>query len=275
MNEPAVAAQIRPHIRAEDPPAPVFLQTERLGLRYARHPALADVTLPIRRGRITALVGPSGCGKTSFLACLNRMTDLLSGAVVSGSVTVDGTDVLDPRLDVVALRRRIGMIFQRPNPFPVSVRKNFALPLRESGVRGRAAVAEVMEECLRSVGLWDEVRDRLDGPARGLSGGQQQRLCIARALALRPEALLLDEPCSALDPLSSAVVEELIAGLRGRLTVVIVTHNLAQARRIADDAALFWVRDGAGRLVESGPAKEFFGAPRDPLAAAYLSGARG
>jgi phosphate transport system ATP-binding protein len=252
-----------------------FLVTERLTLRYGDKTALADVSLPIARGRITALIGPSGCGKTSFLSCLNRLTDLIPGCAVTGSVRLGDLEVHGPRTDALELRRRVGMIFQKPNPFPFSVRRNLEFPLREHGTRDRARLQEKVETALRDVGLWDEVKDRLDRPAQALSGGQQQRLCLARALALGPEALLLDEPCSALDPISSGVVEDLIARLRGQLTLVVVTHNLAQARRIADDAALFWVQDGAGRLVESGPVRQLFEGPRQKLTVDYVAGMRG
>lgn len=252
-----------------------FFRVRGLGLSYPGKPAFSGVDLDVRRGAVTAVIGPSGCGKTSFLTCLNRLSDLVRGARVAGSVEVDGQDAFAPSEDVVALRRRVGMIFQTPSPFPLSVRRNIELPLREHGVRGREIIEGAVESTLRAVGLWDEVKDRLDSPARALSGGQQQRLCIARALALEPDALLLDEPCGALDPLSSGVVEDLIASLRGRYTVVIVTHNLAQARRIADDCAFFWMRAGAGSMIEHGPADRIFSSPREELTAAYIAGVRG
>ena len=252
-----------------------FIEVERLSLHYGQKPAFHDVTLSINKGCITALVGPSGCGKTSFLTSLNRLTDLIPGCRVSGHIRLDGLDMLAPHTDVIRLRRRVGMIFQKPNPFPLSIWKNLEFPLREHGLRDRKQIAINIETVLRDVGLWDEVKDRLNSPALALSGGQQQRLCMARALVLSPEALLMDEPCSALDPLSSGVVEDLIVGLRGRYTVLIVTHNLAQARRIADYAALFWVQNGAGQLIEAGTAKQIFEKPRDPLTAAYVSGMRG
>jgi phosphate transport system ATP-binding protein len=252
-----------------------FIEVEQLSLHYGQKPAFHDVTLAINQGCITALVGPSGCGKTSFLTSLNRLTDLIPGCRLSGRIRLDGLDVLAPQTDVIRLRRRVGMIFQKPNPFPLSIRKNLEFPLREHGLRDRKRLASTIETGLRDVGLWDEVKDRLDSPALALSGGQQQRLCMARALVLSPEVLLMDEPCSALDPLSSGIVEDLIAGLRGRYTVLIVTHNLAQARRIADYAALFWVQNGAGQLIEAGTAKHIFEAPREPLTAAYVSGMRG
>jgi len=276
--EPSLIEQ-RPRHPLEDRPAccepQPFVEIDRLSLYYREKPAFQDVTLSINRGCITALVGPSGCGKTSFLTCLNRLTDLIAGCRVSGRITIDALDVLAPGTDVIQLRRRIGMIFQKPNPFPLTIRRNLEFPLREHGLRDREQIARMIETTLRDVGLWDEVRDRLDSPALALSGGQQQRLCIARALALSPEVLLMDEPCSALDPLSSGVVEDLIVSLRGRYAILIVTHNLAQARRIADSAALFWVQNGAGRLIETGPGKQLFEEPRDPLTAAYVSGMRG
>jgi phosphate transport system ATP-binding protein len=246
-----------------------------LSLRYGRTAAFEDVTLDVHAGCITALVGPSGCGKTSFLNCINRLTDLIPGARVSGDLHLGEVDILDPRLDVIALRRRVGMVFQRPNPFPLSIRRNLDLPLREHGMRSHRRRDDAIERVLRDVGLWDEVRDRLESPALALSGGQQQRLCLARALVLDPEVLLMDEPCSALDPLAGAVVEDLIAGLRGRVTVLIVTHNLAQARRLADWAALFWKEEGAGRLVEQGAVQHLFESPKQELTAAYVRGRRG
>ena len=252
-----------------------FIEIDQLSLHYGKKPAFQDVTLSINKGCITALVGPSGCGKTSFLTCLNRLTDLIPGARVTGSIRLNDLDVLAPQTDVIRLRRRVGMIFQKPNPFPFSIRKNLEFPLREHGFRDREEIAIIIETGLRDVGLWDEVKDRLDSPALALSGGQQQRLCMARALVLAPEVLLMDEPCSALDPLSSGVVEDLILSLKGRYTLLIVTHHLAQARRIADYAALLWVQSGAGQLIEAGTAKQIFEDPRDPLTAAYVSGMRG
>jgi phosphate transport system ATP-binding protein len=233
------------------------------------------VSLAVNRGCITALIGPSGCGKSTFLSCLNRLSDLIAGCQVEGRIHFEGLDVLAPDLDVVALRRRVGMIFQKPNPFPLSILANLTLALEHHGLGDKSARLAKAEAMLRQVGLWDEVKDRLKAPALGLSGGQQQRLCLARALLLDPEIILLDEPCSALDPLAGAVVEDLIASLRGRYTTVIVTHNLAQARRLADDVALFWLEQGAGTLIENGPAATFFESPRHEITAAYLRGARG
>jgi len=256
-------------------PTAALMSVDRLTLRYQGKPAFEEVTLGFPKGTITALVGPSGCGKTSFLNCLNRLTDLIPGASMSGSIRLGGLEIGEGAVDVVALRRRVGMIFQKPNPFPLSIRRNLEFPLREHGVRDRSLLDATVEKALRDVGLWDEVKDRLSGPALSLSGGQQQRLSIARALALEPEVLLLDEPCSALDPISSGIVEDLIKSLRPRYTMVVVTHNLAQARRMGDRAAVFWVQNGAGRLIEQGPVPRIFEAPVDPLTLAYVSGMRG
>ena len=253
-----------PHLRIAD-----------LSVGYGSNTVLEGVSLDIYKGSITALIGPSGCGKTSFLSTLNRLTDLIPGACVKGTVEIAGLNVLDPRIDLLALRRRVGMIFQKPNPFPLSIRRNLELPLKEHGVKNRTILAHKIEAALRDVGLWDEVSDRLDSPALALSGGQQQRLCIARALVLEPEVLLMDEPCSALDPIASRVVEELIQRLRGRLTVVIVTHNLAQARRIANYAAFFWMTERVGKLVEFGQCINLFESPKNKLTQAYVSGATG
>ncbi len=255
-------------------PTPI-LQVRDLAVRYSNKAVLSNVSLDIYQGCITALIGPSGCGKTSFLSTLNRLTDLHPTAEVSGHILFDGQSVFDDTVDVLALRRRIGMIFQRPNPFPLSIRRNLELPLKEHGVRDRYTRQRKIKQALEDVGLWQEVYDRLDGSALSLSGGQQQRLCIARALVLEPEILLMDEPCSALDPIASNVVEKLIMGLRGRYTVVIVTHNLAQARRVANYAGFFWLNERVGKLIEFGHCRQLFEAPTDALTAAYISGVQG
>ncbi len=253
----------------------LVLQALGLGLRYGSRDAFRGITLGVRRGRVLALVGPSGCGKTSFLSCLNRMTDLLPRCAIEGQVRLNGQDIHAEGFDVVGLRRRVGMIFQRPNPFPMSIRRNLEFPLREHGVRDKDTLEGTLEAALSDVGLWGEVKDRLETSALALSGGHQQRLCLARALALKPSVLLMDEPCSALDPLSSGVVEDLIDGLRERYTVVVVTHNLAQARRLADEVAVFWFQEGCGRVIEHGPVDQIFGAPRSEVTAAYVNGMRG
>lgn len=275
---------MRDHLRSLERPAASkrhdagerpLIEIENLSLSYSGRVVLEGVSMALQPRRVTALIGPSGCGKTSLLCSLNRLTDLLSGCRVEGRIGINGEEVHAPKTDVVALRRRVGMIFQRPNPFPLSIEQNIDLPLREHGVRSRAERKERIEAALKDVGLWNEVHDRLDKPAQRLSGGQQQRLCIARALALEPEVLLLDEPCGSLDPISTAVIEDRILELSAHLTVVIVTHNLHQARRIADDVAFFWSLNGVGRLTEFGPTAQIFDAPRDPLTEAYVTGRTG
>ena len=253
----------------------VVIETRSLGVHYGSTTAVKDVSLQVHRHKITAIIGPSGCGKTSFISTLNRMTDLVPRCGVRGEVFLDGIDIFNESVDLITLRRRVGMIFQKPNPFPISIRRNIELPLREQGIRRRETLSAITRQALEGVGLWDEVQDRLDRSALSLSGGQQQRLCIARALALKPEVVLFDEPCSALDPISSGVVEDLIHSLRRQVTVVIVTHNLAQARRIADRVAMFWMRDGTGTLIEAGPADHVFTQPEDPVTASYVDGLRG
>lgn len=252
-----------------------FIQIENLTLQYAQKTAFAHVNLAVNAGEILAIVGPSGCGKTSLLSCLNRLSDMIPKCRVQGRIRIDNLDVLSPKINVISLRRRVGMIFQKPNPFPFSIWQNLELPLKEHGIRDRHQIDEIIETSLQDVGLWNEVKDRLQSSALALSGGQQQRLCIARALALQPEVLLLDEPCSALDPISSNVVEDLIISLRQRYTLLIVTHNLAQAKRIADGVALFWVQDGIGQLIESGSVEQIFDAPQHPLTISYITGTRG
>lgn len=252
-----------------------LITVEGLTVKYRGVSALEDVSLHINRGCITALIGPSGCGKTSFLSCLNRLSDLIPGVSVSGKITFNGVDIHSPQLDVRKLRSRVGMIFQKPNPFPLSIRRNLELPLKEHGHASRSEIDGRIEQSLKDVGLWAEVNDRLNQSALSLSGGQQQRLCIARSLVLEPEVLLMDEPCSALDPIASGVVEDLVLRLRGRYTVVIVTHNLAQAKRIANYAAFFWMKEKVGQLIEFGQARQVFDDPQDALTQAYITGSRG
>ncbi len=255
-------------------PQPI-LEIKNLTVRYGDSTALDGVSLDIYKGCITALIGPSGCGKTSFLSSLNRLADLIPAAKISGDVRFNGESIYAPGVDVRRLRTQIGMVFQKANPFPLSIRRNLEMPLKEHGVRHSHELKARVENALQDVGLWDEVKDRLDTPALQLSGGQQQRLCIARALVLKPSVLLMDEPCSALDPISSGVVEDLILRLRGTYTVVIVTHNLAQAKRIANYAAFFWMKERVGKLIEFGQSQQLFEAPVDSLTAAYVSGSRG
>jgi phosphate transport system ATP-binding protein len=256
-------------------PTAAAITVRQLSIHYGHHAALCDVSLEIPPRSITAIIGPSGCGKSSFLSSLNRLTDLIPSCRVTGEIRVGSLPVLDRRTDVVQLRRTVGMIFQRPQPFPMSIRRNLELPLHEHGVRQAAEVADRIEATLRDVGLWDEVKDRLASSAVTLSGGQQQRLCLARALVLRPQILLLDEPCSALDPLSASVVEDQLRQLRRHYTLLVVTHHLAQARRLADQVALFWSQGRGGRLIESGPAAQVFETPRHELTAGYIDGRLG
>ena len=251
------------------------IRCNTLCVRYGQLTALHNVSFHVPQGRITALVGPSGSGKTTLLSCMNRLTDLIPSCQVTGNLQVGDIDVYSPHTDVIQLRRRVGMIFQKPNPFPFSIRKNLEFPLREHGVTRNEEIEHKVKTTLQSVGLWQEVCDRLETPALALSGGQQQRLCMARALVLSPEVLLLDEPCSALDPLSSGIVEDLISELRGRYTLVIVTHNLAQAKRLADYTCIFWVLQGTGQLVEQGPTRQIFECPYHDLTRAYVNGTRG
>ena len=251
------------------------LELNGVTVRYGGQTAIRDVTLRVNSGEVLAMVGPSGCGKSTLLGCLNRMTDLVEGAEVQGGIRLDGEEILSPSVDLQRLRRRVGLIAQRPNPFPFSILRNLTFPLRHHGVKRRSERYSTACEALQRVGLWQDVKDRLHQPAHVLSGGQQQRLCLARALALRPEVLLLDEPCSALDPIASGVVEDLVASLTPELTVVIVTHNLAQARRIADAVAVFWSDDGCGRLVEYGRSVQIFQAPSHAITQAYIAGVRG
>lgn len=251
------------------------LSVQNLSVKYQQKTVLENVNLDIYKGCITALIGPSGCGKTSFLSALNRLLDMTAGATVSGQVTFNTQNILKPEIDLLNLRRRIGMIFQKPNPFPLSIYRNLALPLRETGIKDKQLIHHKIETVLKDVGLWEEVHHQLDMTATKLSGGQQQRLCIARALVLEPEVLLMDEPCSALDPISSAVVEDLIVSLRGRYTVVIVTHNLAQAKRVANYAAFFWMQERVGKLIEFGRSQHLFEQPQHTLTAAFINGRKG
>ncbi len=247
------------------------LQTEELSIAYGGKLAVKQVSLPVRQGEVLGLIGPSGCGKTTLLRTLNRLVELTPGVTRSGRVTLDGVDV--DSLDVTALRRKVGMVFQQPNPFPMTVFDNIAYGLRERGRKrpSRRELAPYVVHALERAGLYDEVKDNLTRPAQGLSGGQQQRLCIARSLAVNPEVLLLDEPCSALDPISTAAIEEQIVQLRSELAIVIVTHNLQQAQRVADRCAFMYLGD----LVEYGAAQQVFGAPQAQRTRDYVSGSFG
>jgi phosphate transport system ATP-binding protein len=247
---------------------PKTIVVEHLSAWYGAKQALFEVRLSIPAGKITGIIGPSGCGKSTFIRCLNRLHEVVRGARVSGRVLLDGQDIYASRVDPVLVRRRIGMVFQKPNPFPtMSIFENVAVGARLLGVRGRA-LEELVEKSLVQAGLWEEVRDRLHQPGYSLSGGQQQRLCIARALAVQPEVLLMDEPCSALDPASTMRIEELMRELKESYTIVIVTHNMQQASRVADYTAFFL----EGRLIEHGPTEELFTRPKDPRTESYITG---
>jgi len=241
---------------------------ETFSLWYGVTQAIFDVTMGVERGLVTALIGPSGCGKSTLLRSLNRMNDLIDGLRVSGLIRFDEIDIYSPDLDVIGLRKRMGMVFQKPNPFPMSIADNVAYPLKVDGIRDRHIVAETVERALKQSALWDEVKDRLKASALGLSGGQQQRLCIARAIAADPEVLLMDEPCSALDPIATARIEELIELLRGQYTIVIVTHNMQQAARVSDNTAFMYL----GKLIEYGDTERIFTNPINPQTSDYVTG---
>jgi phosphate transport system ATP-binding protein len=235
---------------------------------YGDRQSLFDVSLSVPAQQVTALIGPSGCGKSTLLRLLNRMNDLVPGARVEGRLALDGEDIYAPRLEVEILRRRVGMVFQKPNPFPKSIFENVAYGPRIQGISDRARLAEIVETSLRRSAIWDEVKDRLDASAIGMSGGQQQRLCIARALATGPEVLLMDEPCSALDPISTAKIEDLIEQLAETVTIAIVTHNMQQAARVSDQTAFMLT----GRLVERGPTEDIFTRPTMKETEDYVTG---
>jgi phosphate transport system ATP-binding protein len=248
---------------------PVAIDVQRLSFYYGSKRALENISVGIPARLVTAFIGPSGCGKSTFLRTLNRMNDIIPGTRVEGRVLINGVDVYAPGTDVVGLRRRIGMVFQKSNPFPKSIFENVAYGLRINGMAtSRADLHERVEESLKAAAIWDEVKDRLDESALALSGGQQQRLCIARALAVKPEILLMDEPASALDPIATQRIEELIYDLKSQYTIVIVTHNMQQAARVSDGTAFFWL----GRLVEYGPTDRIFTNPQEKLTEDYVTG---
>ncbi len=244
------------------------LDIKDFNLWYGQKQALFDNNLEIQKGQVTALIGPSGCGKSTLLRCLNRMNDLVDDLRIKGQITVDGFDIYAKGVDVIALRKRMGMVFQKPNPFAMSIYDNITYPLRVDGVSKKSILDETVERALQQSALWNEVKDRLNESALGLSGGQQQRLCIARAVASDPEVLLMDEPCSALDPIATARIEELIEELKGTYTIVIVTHSMAQAARVSDNTAFMYL----GRLIEYGDTDTIFTNPRKSRTNDYVTG---
>jgi len=249
----------------------VKFRVEHLDFYYGKHLALSDISIPIEERQITALIGPSGCGKSTFLRCLNRMNDTIRGTRVNGKVLLDGQDIYHRNMSVVELRKRVGMVFQRPNPFPQSIFSNVAFGPRVLGLMNRNQLASTVEESLRGAVLWDEVKDKLNEDALGLSLGQQQRLCIARTIAVKPEVILMDEPCSALDPIATLQIEELMQALRAKYTIVIVTHNMQQAARVSNFTGFFWM----GKLVESDVTNSIFTRPQQKLTEDYITGRAG
>jgi len=246
----------------------IKMEARNLNFYYGDFQALSDISLEFQKNQVTALIGPSGCGKSTFIRCLNRMNDLIPGTRVEGSLTMDDMDIYDPKLDVVDLRRKVGMVFQKPNPFPKSVFENVAYGLRVNGIKDKEFIAERVEASLRGAALWEEVKDRLRDNALGLSGGQQQRLCIARAMAVEPDVLLMDEPASALDPIATQKIEELIFELKKNYTIIIVTHSMQQAARVSDMTAFFYM----GKLIEVDRTETLFTRPRNKQTEDYITG---
>lgn len=246
----------------------IKVKVENLNLYYGENHALKDVNMDIQENAVTAFIGPSGCGKSTFLKTLNRMNDLVYGVRIDGKVLLDGEDIYDPSVDTTILRKKVGMVFQQPNPFPMSIYDNIAYGPRVHGIRDKKRLDQIVEESLRGAAIFDEVKDRLKKSAMGLSGGQQQRICIARALAVQPEVLLMDEPTSALDPISTAKIEELMEDLKKKYTVIVVTHNMQQATRVSDQTAFFLV----GEMVEFGDTKQIFSYPQDKRTEDYITG---
>ncbi|MEI6205351.1 MAG: phosphate ABC transporter ATP-binding protein PstB [Desulfuromonadales bacterium] len=247
--------------------APV-LSVSNLNLHYGTAHALKDVNLEMARNQVTAFIGPSGCGKSTLLRCFNRMNDLVESARIEGSIRLDGDEINEPSTDVIALRRRVGMVFQHSNPFPKSIYENIVYGLRIAGVNDKATLDEAVERSLKSAAIWNEAKDRLNDSALGLSGGQAQRICIARAIAVNPEVILMDEPCSALDPISTLKIEELIEELKSRYTIIIVTHNMQQAARVSDVTAFFYL----GELIEVGGTRKMFTNPEKKQTEDYITG---
>jgi phosphate transport system ATP-binding protein len=268
----AASLQIASSLNPDAQAAPVLeapmVEIEGVNLWYGEKHALKEITMAVPKHRVTAYIGPSGCGKSTLLRCLNRMNDLVDGVRITGQIRIGGADIHDPKLDVTELRKRVGMVFQKSNPFPKSIFENVAYGPRILGMTKRADLTGIVERSLQGAALWDEVKDRLNESALGLSGGQQQRLCIARAIAVEPDVLLMDEPCSALDPIATAKIEELMLDLKNSYTIVIVTHNMQQAARVSDYTGFMLL----GELIEFSVTKELFTTPRDPKTEAYITG---
>jgi len=266
---PVASSAPSPSAGATSEAIPTIIDVQNVDFHYGRSQALYGINFKIPEKRVTAFIGPSGCGKSTLLRCCNRMNDLVDQArVTAGSIRIEDVDINSPEVDVIELRRRVGMVFQKSNPFPKSIAENIAYGLRIGGVRSKSVIEETVEESLKDAALWDEVKDRLSESALGLSGGQQQRLCIARAIAVKPEIILMDEPCSALDPIATAKVEELIDTLKEQYTIVIVTHNMQQATRCSDMTAFFYL----GRLVEFDRTEKVFTNPSEKRTEDYISG---
>lgn len=246
----------------------IKIETRNLDLYYGQNHALKNINMDIEEGKITALIGPSGCGKSTYLKTLNRMNDLIEGVTITGDITLDSENIYDPKVDVTILRKKVGMVFQKPNPFPMSIYDNIAYGPRIHGIKNRTDLDEIVERSLKGAALFEEVRDRLKKSALGLSGGQQQRLCIARAIAVSPEVILMDEPTSALDPISTTKIEDLMSELKKQYTVVIVTHNMQQAVRISDRTAFFLL----GEMVEYNKTEDLFSMPQDKRTEDYITG---
>lgn len=269
MPEIVMPASIRLQTPADAENSLTAIRVDNVDFAYGEHHVLHGIDLDVPAKSVTALIGPSGCGKTTLLRCINRMNDLVDGArITSGSIWLGDADINSPEVDVVDLRRRVGMVFQKSNPFPKSIYDNIAYGLRVAGVTKRSSINELVERSLRAAALWDEVKDRLERSALGLSGGQQQRLCIARALAVQPDVILMDEPCSALDPIATARIEELIQQLKREYTIVIVTHNMQQAGRCSDQTGFFYL----GRLIEYGATSKIFSNPSQRQTEDYITG---
>ncbi|OGS41049.1 MAG: phosphate ABC transporter ATP-binding protein [Euryarchaeota archaeon RBG_13_31_8] len=245
-----------------------IIKTEHLNLWYGEKQALIDINIKILTNKITALIGPSGCGKSTLIRCFNRMNDVIIGCKVTGQIIFDGKDIYGSNVDAVDVRKKIGMVFQKPNPFPKSIYENISYGLRVQGITNKKTLDEVVEKSLKNAALWNEVNDRLHESAMGLSGGQQQRLCIARSLAIEPEIILMDEPCSALDPIATAKIEDLINNLKKRYTVIIVTHNMQQAARVSDYTAYMYL----GKMIEYDETKQIFENPKEELTENYITG---